>query len=150
MFDVILRFHIACGALGLILGPVSMWAKKKKGLHTQIGKVYYALIFGVCISAIALSILHWEKSAYFFPIALFSFGLGFKGYTASRRRQKDWILSHISGMVGSYIALVTAFLVANLGRVAETSTLATVLAWSIPTLVGAPLIWRIEKQYASR
>jgi uncharacterized membrane protein len=53
----------------------------------------------------------------------------------------SWLVSHLSRMVGAYIATVTAVSVVNLGPVPE------VVAWLWPTAVGVPLIWYWQAEY---
>lgn len=45
--------------------------KKRKGTHTEWGEVYHASYVVVFITAIILSILHWNEIAYLFYVALF-------------------------------------------------------------------------------
>ena len=56
-----------------------------------------------------------------------------------KRRCPGWLRRHIRGMGGSYIALVTALLVVNVGA-------GLTIAWFLPTIVGAPIIaWTISE-----
>jgi len=51
------------------------------------------------------------------------------------------LVSHLSRMVGAYIATVTAVSVVNLG------TAPAVVAWLWPTAVGVPLIWYWQAEH---
>lgn len=130
-----LAIHIAAGSLGLILGPVAMFAPKRRGRHTRVGGVYHWTMLTVCLSAVALAIVDWSRAWWFVPIAAFSYANALRGYVAVRRRRPGWLPRHIGGMGGSYIALVTALLVVNAG-------VAAWWAWSLPTIVGTVLIRR--------
>ncbi|MGH1364686.1 MAG: DUF2306 domain-containing protein [Calditrichia bacterium] len=55
-----------------------------------------------------------------------------------------WLLNHMSGMLGGYIATVTAFSAVNL------HFMPTVLQWLWPTLIGAPLISYWRRQYQTK
>lgn len=56
---------------------------------------------------------------------------------------REWLVDHLSRMVGAYIATVTAMSVVNLAMVPE------VVAWLWPTAVGVPLIWYWQAEYAN-
>jgi uncharacterized membrane protein len=142
--DPALAIHIASGTTGLILGPLAMRAPKWRGPHTRLGEAYHWVMLAVCLSAAALAILAWSRIWWFLPIATFSYANALLGYVAAKRRRPGWLRFHIAGMGGSYIALVTALLVVNLG-----STLPIV--WLLPTVVGSPLIaWVISEVDAGR
>ncbi|KAA3603922.1 MAG: DUF2306 domain-containing protein [Calditrichaeota bacterium] len=57
---------------------------------------------------------------------------------------KHWFYSHIGGMVGSYIATVSAFSATNF------YFLPTVLRWLWPTILGVPLIIFWIKHYKNK
>jgi len=130
-----LAIHIAAGSLGLVLGPVAMLSPKRRGRHTRVGTVYFWNMAVVCVSAVGLAILAWSQIWWFVPIAVFSFANALVGYLAVRRRRPGWLVRHIGGMGGSYVALTTALLVVNAGAGAW-------WAWSLPTIVGTVLIRR--------
>ena len=131
--DPLLAIHVAAGATGLILGPLAMRATKRRGPHTKLGEAYHWVMFGVCLSAAGLAALAWHRIWWFLPIATFSYANALVGYLAAKRRGRKWLRAHIGGMCGSYIALVTALLVVNVGREPP-------LVWFIPTLIGSPAI----------
>lgn len=128
------------GVLGLITGPIAMIASKKKGVHTRIGSLYFCLVALVCASALVLAFRKWEQNWWFVLIALFSFHFALKGFRAARNRKAGWLGDHISGMLGSYIALATAALVVNSGSFASDHAVPTVFLWVLPTMIGIPLI----------
>ena len=138
--DTVLAVHIAAGASGLILGPIAMFAGKRPGLHTEAGELYHWVVLTVAVSAIVLSALDWAEIWWFTPIALFSYAFALRGYLAAKRRRPGWLAGHITGQGGSYIALVTALLVVNLGD--------ALIVWFIPTIVGSPVIAYVRYQVA--
>jgi uncharacterized membrane protein len=131
--DPFLAVHIAAGASGLILGPLAFAAAKRRGPHTRLGEAYHWVMATVCVSAAGLAIVDWSRIWWFLPIAAFSYANALVGYVAAKRRRPGWLRWHIRGMGGSYIALVTALLVVNVGAGLS-------LAWFLPTIVGSPVI----------
>ena len=139
--DIALVAHIAAGSAGLILGPIAMSAGKRRGLHTRAGEIYHWILLVVASSAIVLAALDWSEIWWFTPIALFSYALALTGYLAAKLRRPGWLAVHIAGQGGSYIALVTALLVVNLGD--------ALIIWFIPTIVGSPIIAWVQYQVAT-
>ena len=56
----------------------------------------------------------------------------------------DWLLAHIAGMGGAYVATVTAFLVVNLGFLPKP------VAFIVPTTIGTVLITWASIRHAAR
>ncbi|PEY38384.1 DUF2306 domain-containing protein [Bacillus cereus] len=147
IFHILLIIHILFGTICLISGAVAMSAKKRKGTHTKWGEVYHASYVVVFITAVILSILHWNEIAYLFYVALFSYSFAIYGYLARKKRWKNWIHHHIRGMLGSYIGAVTALLV-NIGNsIPILNLLPTLSFWFLPTLIGTPLTIFVVKKY---
>jgi hypothetical protein len=130
---VALSFHIAAGSAGLVLGPVAMFAGKRRGTHTRVGEAYHWVFVVLFVSAGALAVLNWDEVWWLAFVGLFSYAFALLGYLAAKMRWRGWMQAHVSGQGGSYIAMVTALLVVNLGA-------ASPLAWIAPTVVGSPLI----------
>lgn len=145
-FRIILALHITLGIAALILGPMSMFSKKRRGVHTRAGEFYHWLVLGTCAGAVALSILDWDRIWWFLPIGLGSYAFALLGYLAAKRRRSGWVRLHIIGQGGSYIALVTAVLVVNWLPLFGTRGIHSPLAWTLPTVIGSPLIgWAIAR-----
>jgi hypothetical protein len=138
---IVLPIHIAAGATGLVLGPVAMRAAKRPGTHTRAGEAYHWVMLTVCVSAVVVALLNFTELWWFIPIAVGSYAFALLGYLAAKRRWAGWLQAHISGQGGSYIALVTALLVVNLGRDA-------LIVWFIPTIVGSPILAWVNYQVA--
>jgi uncharacterized membrane protein len=143
---ILLYIHIAAGFIGLFIGPVAMFAKKRKGLHTNIGTTYHWLVFTVCLTGLPLSILHWERNWHLFFIAFFSYSFAYKGYRAAKKRYQGWLKSHITGMLASYIAMSTALLVVNASNIPLLNQAPRIVVWLLPTLIGSPLIAMVQKK----
>jgi hypothetical protein len=142
MFTGFLVVHIAAGGIGLVLGPVAMLAGKRRGTHTRVGEAYHWNMLVVCLSAGALALLDWADAGFLLYIAIFSYAFALVGYVAAKKRPKGWLPVHISGQAGSYIALVTAFLIVQVG------TGAPLIIWLIPTIIGTPIITWVNYQVA--
>ncbi len=144
MFLVI---HIVTGFICLVFGVFAMSSRKKKGKHTLFGEIYHWSYVFVFITAIVMSILHWEESAYLFYIGVFSYALAFIGYVASKLRCKNWLGHHIGGMLGSYIGIVTATIVVNVPKVPVLNEFPPLLFWLLPTIIGTPFVFKVGKKY---
>jgi uncharacterized membrane protein len=140
LFTIFLILHIAAGTIGLVIGPFAMYFPKRKGLHTKLGRIYFYAMSLVCISAFGLSILHWKESWWLGFVAAFSFYFAGKGYLAAKYREESWVGRHISGMLGSYIAMTTALFVVNASSLPGYETLPIFVYWLLPTIIGTPLI----------
>ncbi|MFC2949180.1 DUF2306 domain-containing protein [Virgibacillus sediminis] len=150
LFNAFLINHILTGTICLISGIFAMSSKKKRGKHTVSGEIYHWSYVLVFITALVMSIIHWEKSQYLFYIALFSYGLALLGYLAVKKKWKNWIGAHIGGMLGSYIGIVTATLVVNIPSIPVLNELPVLLFWFLPTIIGTPLIFKVGKKYAPK
>lgn len=150
MFKAVLLLHALAGFFGLLLGPIAMYAKKTRGLHTKSGIVYFYFMTAVCISGVVLSALSWEKNWWLSIVALFSYSFCWRGFRAEKLRGQNWLKAHISGMLGSYIAMTTAFIVVNVGRIDSFQNMPIIVFWILPTLVGAPLIRMMTSKHASQ
>lgn len=150
MFKLFLITHILTGIICLIIGLFAMSSKKKKGKHTIAGEIYHFSYVFVFVTAIIMSILHWEKSQYLFYIALFSYGLALLGYLAVKKKWKNWLGFHLGGMLGSYIGIVTATLVVNVHRIPLLNEFPTLVIWFLPTIIGTPMIVKVGQKYGSK
>jgi len=150
MFKLALTLHAIAGLFGLIVGPIAMYSKKSRGLHTTSGLVYVVLMTAVCISGALLSILKWEQNWWLLFVAIFSYAFCLRGFFAAKNRRSGWVKNHISGMLGSYVAMSTAFIVVNVGRVEFLNQVPVIVFWVLPTVIAVPLIRRtVAKNRAS-
>lgn len=130
----LLAAHIAAGALGLFLGPLAIWLRGRER-RRRAGAGYHAAVLAVCLTALGLAALDWSGLWWLVPLAAFSYGCVAVGRAAPRRRWPGWVRLQAHGLGGSYIALVTAFLVVSFEELGPA-------AWVVPTLVGLVLIER--------
>lgn len=150
LFSTFLIIHIVAGFLCLLIGLIAGFAPKKRGTHTIFGEFYHGFYVIVFITSMILAILHWEQSAYLFYIAIFSYGLALLGYIAVKIKWKNWIFTHISSMLGSYIGIITATLITNAAKIPLVKDVPTLLIWFLPTIIGTPIITLIINKTAKR
>jgi hypothetical protein len=137
-----LSVHVGCGATGLVLGPVAMFSAKRKGRHTFAGEAYHWVFLVLFGSAIALAVLNWDQVWWLVPVGAGSYALALLGYLAGKIRWRGWLRSHVTGQGGSYIAMLTALLVVNMG-------VSSPLPWLVPTVLGTPIIAWVNAQIAA-
>ncbi len=134
--DTLLAAHVVAGSLGLVLGPLAMWAERWPPHHSRAGAVYHLSVLAVSLTAVGLVALDWRTLWWLLPLATLSYTLALLGLVAPRWSWRGWQRAYAHGQGGSYIALVTALLVVSLEGAASAA------GWVIPTLVGLPLIER--------
>ena len=132
----------------LLTGLLAGLSKKKRGNHTVFGEIYHGSFVFVFISAVVMSIMHWDESAYLFYIGVFSYSLAFLGYLSAKIRWKNWLGTHIGGMLGSYIGIFTATLVVNVNRIPVLNEYPVLWFWLLPTIIGTPIIFLIGRKYS--
>ncbi|MGY1717488.1 MULTISPECIES: hypothetical protein [unclassified Blastococcus] len=126
MDDPLLGVHVLAGTAGLLLGPVWLAARRAgaRGVAAAAGyqvAVVVAAVTGGVLAATSPGLL------WLLPVAVLTEVLAVAGALARRRAWHHWatLQPHLLG--GSYIALVTALLVA------ET---ANPVFWVLPAVVG--------------
>jgi uncharacterized membrane protein len=53
--------HVTARIAGLMIGPVAMVARKRRGVHTRAGEAYHWVFLAVAVSAIVLAALDWSR-----------------------------------------------------------------------------------------
>ena len=124
-----------------------MSSKKRRGKNTKFGEVYHGAYVVILATSVTMALMNWESSAYLFYIGIFSYGLAFMGYLSAKKRWRNWLGSHIGGMLGSYIAICTAILVVNIPNVPILNEWNPLIFWFIPTIIGSPLIFKVGQKY---
>lgn len=124
--------HVAAGALALALGPAALWRSRRRGSAGYLADAYVASVLGVAVSALALVALDPGSFLWLAPVAMLTAGLVLIGRSAGRWSAplRERVAAH--GWGGSYVALVTALLVVSVSS--------SVVAWILPTIIGAVLI----------
>ncbi|MBT6156948.1 MAG: DUF2306 domain-containing protein [Planctomycetaceae bacterium] len=150
--QVVLWVHVAAGFAALTLGPVAMSVRKRRGSHTRVGEVYHWLVLVACLLAVVVVLFDWRRLYWFVPISVGSYAFAFLGYVAVKKRWHGWLEWHVIGQLGSYIAMVTAFLVNNWHTVSQFTGLRIpmIVVWLLPSIVGSPIIFWVNLRIAKR
>ncbi|MEL6863942.1 MAG: hypothetical protein AAFP19_05965 [Bacteroidota bacterium] len=140
-------FLLMIGVFSYYLVGVGYRAKYLKKLHLDQKPALIDWLLSGVAGIFHLGLLLWGIYQYFvlgssFGITAMVFGglaltLNWRVLRNFIYRPKDaqyWVRSHISGMMGSYIAASTAFLVVNIQFQPQW------LLWLIPTIIGVPII----------
>ena len=102
-----------------------------------------------CLSLAGFGIwLLWRSTSASDVTGMF-FGVGSlilagRQWQLQRASRPDWLLAHIAGMGGAYVATVTAFLVVNFGFLPKPVT------FIVPTVIGTLLITWASMRHAAR
>ena len=136
LHDVLLVLHVAAGSLGLVFGPLAVWRSRGRPalLASRTGDAYLWSVLATALTAVGLVSFDWSELWWLAILAAFSSSLALLAFLAPRLRFRGWTRACAHGEGGSYIALVTALLVVAVDGPAA------VAAWTLPTLVGVPLI----------
>lgn len=147
--QALLAIHVAAGSVGLLVGPVVIIKETRRlaSAAEPAGRsslVYDTAVAVVCVSAAALVVLFRPELWWLVPVSALSYGLVVLARQASTRRGRGWTHAYAHGRGGSYIALVTAFVVVALTVDGPLTGAAALIPWVAPTLVGTVLIeaWR--------
>lgn len=64
----------------MVVAPLAMVVRKGGSWHRRWGKVYFFSMIAVCLTAVALSIVHYERSLWLGLVGIFSFHMVASGY----------------------------------------------------------------------
>lgn len=129
--------HVFAGGAGLLLAVPVLFAPKRRGLHTVLGRAFAACAAVVCATTFVLVAADPTGLAGLGVLGVLTglwAGGGVWFARAKPRVPGGWYRWHLQLMCSAVIAFVTAFLV----QVTDGS----LVAWLAPTLVGSPLIAR--------
>jgi hypothetical protein len=142
LFDVALACHIAAGLTCVVTGTLAATAPKRPGRHTLAGRIFLWSLAVVFASSTTMAALRFAQDWHLLVIGTVAFGAGCLGYLARRRQRPGWLRVHIPAMGGAYIALFTGFYVDNGPHLPVWDRLPGLAYWTLPSLVGVPLILR--------
>lgn len=148
-FAVILLVHVPAGLTAVVAGAVAAVSRKRRGRHPRFGTVYVGALAVVFVTATGLAVLRWTEDRHLFALGTVSFALAAVAYAARRLRWRGWTTFHIVGMGLSYVVLLTAFYVDNGPHLPLWDRLPAVAYWTLPALVGVPLVVRTLRRYTS-
>jgi hypothetical protein len=126
-----------------------MFSAKRRGVHTRAGTAYYYLFVVLFISAVALAALDFSRVWWLALVGAFSYSFALKGYRAAKQRGPGWLVRHVSGQGGSYIAMTTALIVVNTQSISFGGGAISLLPWFLPTIIGSPIITWVTFQIAA-
>lgn len=136
MRTALLAVHVLAGTGGLLLAPIALALPKRAGWHPRLGVAYQLMVALVAVSAVEM--VRQKPSLWWLGvIAVATEAAAVGGWLARRLARPGWLALHIRLMCGSYISLVTAFVVVTVGPLLGAAAPA---AWLVPTVVGSPLI----------
>jgi hypothetical protein len=148
LFGALLVPHVLAGLTCVVSGAVAMLSRKGRGRHPRFGHIYYWGLLIVFLTAIGMSVLRWSEDGYLFVLGTLAFGSASVGYLARHQQWRGWTTFHIVGMGMSYVVLLTAFYVDNGPRLPVYDRLPTITFWTVPALIGIPLIVRALARHA--
>ncbi len=150
IFAAALAVHVACGLTAVVAGALAASAPKRPGRHPRAGRTYLWALGGIFVTAAVLAAFRWAQDAHLLAIATVAVRLAAYGWRARRRRRPGWPPRHAIGLGGSYVALFTGFYVDNGPFLPVWNRLPHWSYWVLPTVVGAPLIWRALRRFRRR
>ena len=135
----------------MLIGPVALWARKRRGLHTRTGETYFWVVSAVCATGGALAIMKWERLRLFLLISVVTFALALLGYLAARKRWQGWLLAHVSGVTFSYASIAGAFVFTNWHHVTGEYGMHSPIAFLLPSAVGTVVVtWLMIQVYQGK
>lgn len=140
VFLAVVRFHIVVGMACVAAGVIAMLSDKHRGRHSRFGTLYYWSLAAVVASATGLSVVRWAENYHLFFLGALSLSAATIARQALRRRWRNWIVLHITGMGLSYILMLTAFYVDNGKHLPLWKELPQIAFWLLPAAFGIPLI----------
>jgi hypothetical protein len=139
-FLLTVAFHIALGLVCTIVGVVAMLSRKRRGRHSDFGKIYYWSLSMVFVTSSGLALVRFSEDYHLFILGALSFATASWGRTALRHRWSNWLQQHVIGMGSSYILLLTAFYVDNGKNLPIWRELPQIAFWLLPSVIGYPII----------
>ena len=126
MRETVLAVHVVAGTAGLLLGPAWLLARLAGVRGRPAAAGYHLAVAVVCTTGAVLAVTA-PGLGWLLPVAVLTQTLAVTGAVARRRRWRSWptVQPHLLG--GSYIALVTALLVAETGNA---------VFWMLPAVLG--------------
>ncbi|TSJ65040.1 DUF2306 domain-containing protein [Allobacillus sp. SKP2-8] len=141
-----------------ILSGASVWYglrvlrfKRRKGAHRQSIDLTFTL--ALLTSSFAIMVYGWSVEfpllQYFPIIGLFLGGAQFIYWIPVPKIRFHWVVEHISGMLASSIAAITAFVVFGAPRLLQVESV-SLLIWFLPTIIFTPMIILFSRHYGQK
>jgi hypothetical protein len=132
--DAVLWVHVAAGVVAWITGAVALWRNMPRRRSRRALAAFTWSVLAVAVTASVLVAFRPAELWWLWLLAILSYGLAVLGYLAPRERSLGWLRLGIHGQGGACIAVVTATFVVSVDGLTQ------VAAWTLPTLVGVPLL----------
>lgn len=147
MVAVFSFYNAFAGYRALYNKKISSWRDIK--LIDWIGTLLNGLFAMILLAYATRSYLLGEKqlaviAGVFGGIGLLGFVRALFSYYRPSNNPKEWLRQHIGGMLGSYIAAVTAFAVNTMHFLPPVTT------WIGPTIIGVPLMILFQRRYLGK
>lgn len=139
---ILIGGHVLAGLTAAVAGATAMLAPKRPGRHPRFGRTYLLALVAVVVTGATIAVTDWTHLWHLAALGIGAATLAGVGYAARRIRWQHWLTFHITGMSGSYIAMLTAFYVDNGPRLPLWQHLPPVTFWVLPAAVGLPLLAR--------
>jgi hypothetical protein len=132
--ETVLWAHIVVGVNAWVIGAVALWTNLPGRRSRRWLAAFHWSVLAVAVTASVLVAFRPAELWWLWLLAILSYGLALLGYLAPREQSLGWLRLGIHGQGGACIALVTATFVVSVDGVVQ------VAAWTLPTLVGVPLL----------
>jgi hypothetical protein len=140
IFLAVVGIHIVLGLTCVVTGVVAMLSPKRTGRHPKFGTVYFWSLATLFATAASLAVVRWAEDYHLFIVGALAFAFAFFGRTARRQLWPEWARLHMTGMGGSYILMLTAFLVDNGKFLPVWRGLPPLALWFVPSIIGLPIL----------
>jgi uncharacterized membrane protein len=140
LFLAVVGVHIVIGLTCVVSGAVAMLSPKCLGRHPRYGKIYFWGLAALFTTATSLAIARWAEDYHLFIVGALAFAFAYFGRSARRGLWPQWARLHMTGMGGSYILMLTAFLVDNGKFLPVWRELPPLALWFVPSVIGLPIL----------
>lgn len=146
-FSIFLAYVALLSFTAAFYGVRVLKQKSRKGPQTALLDYVPPVLLLTATGAIALYGLSikFMLAVYFAPVGLLVSIPLLRSLRSTPASKSWWLVEHLSAMLVSTIATLTAFLVTNAGRFLGAST--SPMVWLVPTLVGIPFLRYMKRKY---
>jgi hypothetical protein len=132
--------HIVFGLTCVVTGAIAVLSPKREGRHPKYGKVYFWSLAALFATATGLAVVRWAADYHLFILGTLAFAFAYFGRTARRQLWRGWPRLHMTGMGGSYMLMLAAFLVDNGKFLPVWRDLPPFALWFVSSVIGLPIL----------
>ena len=140
VFLAVVGVHVVLGITCVAAGAVAMLSPKRTGRHPNYGKIYFWSLAALVATATGLAVVRWAEDYHLFILGALALAFAYFGRVTRRQLWRGWARLHMTGMGGSYILMLTAFLVDNGKFLPVWRDLPPLALWFVPSIVGLPIL----------